>query len=579
MTKLPNDFPEPPNTAPDVDLRADTTNIALTLSGGGYRASAFHLGTLAYLRRIKILSNLDRLSTVSGGTFTGAKYILSLVENDPFPKFFNEFYAFLNNTNLIELGLKDLSEGAVQVPSGQRKLINSLANVYASTFLMAPNGDPYTFGQILDADNLRVTEISFNTTEFRTGTAFRFQRTFSKNAKIGNYYVSISKDDAKKIRMADIVAASSCFPSGFEPIAFPQDFAWPNNQVPSTVKAAMAIPPEQQPKYQCDRPDSPMNPTLKDTLPLMDGGIYDNQGIDSLLLVDDRKNDGDIDLFIISDVDPTDEDLFPYPAKSTVPSWLTLENVNQLICLFLITCIVTVISIFGGIWRELAQGTFGFWKDFFSAIMPLFLSLLVTGTILYGRRLIREQLVKIPNLGIRSWKEIKKLKVDQFIYIISLRIESLLALVLKVFMKRIRSLIFAKIYTDPKYNQKRITNRIDRLIARPVDVDNVEPPSDGLKAVIKQASCMPTTLWFNVETTTANNSLDEPKETSDLEALVVAGQATICFNLMQYIVRVYGGDPNNYPEKTLELWQDLQKDWRELNETPCIFLEKLLNER
>ena len=37
--------------------------IALSLSGGGYRAAMFHLGTLAYLNRIK-LSNGKRLLEV-----------------------------------------------------------------------------------------------------------------------------------------------------------------------------------------------------------------------------------------------------------------------------------------------------------------------------------------------------------------------------------------------------------------------------------------------------------------------------------------------------------------------------------
>ena len=70
-------------------------SFALALPGGGYRAAAFHLGTLAYLDRIKLLPHLKRLSTVSGGTFTGMKYISSLVQRVSFIDFFPGFYVSL----------------------------------------------------------------------------------------------------------------------------------------------------------------------------------------------------------------------------------------------------------------------------------------------------------------------------------------------------------------------------------------------------------------------------------------------------------------------------------------------------
>lgn len=577
MTRLPKDFTRPPiNTLPK-DLRADKVKIALALSGGGYRAASFHLGILAYLHHIQLLPNLTRLSTVSGGTFTGVKFILSLIDKHPFSKFFHEFYTFLKTKNLVELGLKDLNQGTIQVPSGEKKLINSLANVYATTFLVDPDGTPYTFGKILNNNSIRVTEVAFNATEFRTGIAFRFQKTASKKAKIGNGNVSISKKDAANIRLADIVAASSCFPGGFEPLAFPQDFAWPGNKIPPTVIAAMAIKSNKIPEYTCLDPDVPTEPVIKNTLPLMDGGIYDNQGIDSLLLADGRENDGIPDLFIISDTDPTDEDLFSYPAKISSAGWLTLEHINWLISIFLITCFLTVISIVGGIWREIAQGTFGFWKDFFSTLMPLLLSILVPVTILFGRSLIRRSLKYIPKLGIMSWQEIKTLKVNQFIYLMSLRVESLYALISKVFMKRIRSLIFQKVYKDKEYNNKRITNRIDRLIARTVkDVPGVEHPEHRLRLVIKKAACMPTTLWFNnKESLEIKTASGEKKKVCELDALIIAGQATLCFNLIQYIFRVYGENSSNYPPKILELWNDLHQELKKFNENPCWLVEKL----
>lgn len=45
--------------------------LGLALSGGGFRASAFHLGVLKRLRELGILGKVDVLSTVSGGSITG----------------------------------------------------------------------------------------------------------------------------------------------------------------------------------------------------------------------------------------------------------------------------------------------------------------------------------------------------------------------------------------------------------------------------------------------------------------------------------------------------------------------------
>ncbi|MEZ4950441.1 MAG: patatin-like phospholipase family protein [Saprospiraceae bacterium] len=59
--------------------------LALSLSGGGFRASAFHLGVLSFLDDVyfkyhdeaverNLLDRLQVLSTISGGTITGMMY-------------------------------------------------------------------------------------------------------------------------------------------------------------------------------------------------------------------------------------------------------------------------------------------------------------------------------------------------------------------------------------------------------------------------------------------------------------------------------------------------------------------------
>ncbi len=52
--------------------------LGLALSGGGFRASFFHLGVLWHLAELGILRHVEVLSTVSGGSILAALYILVL---------------------------------------------------------------------------------------------------------------------------------------------------------------------------------------------------------------------------------------------------------------------------------------------------------------------------------------------------------------------------------------------------------------------------------------------------------------------------------------------------------------------
>src|SRR5262245_41108238 len=50
----------------------ERSGIALCLSGGGYRAAIFHLGALRRLNELGILSHVDTISAVSGGSILAA---------------------------------------------------------------------------------------------------------------------------------------------------------------------------------------------------------------------------------------------------------------------------------------------------------------------------------------------------------------------------------------------------------------------------------------------------------------------------------------------------------------------------
>jgi NTE family protein len=49
-------------------------SIGIALSGGGFRAAAFHLGTLNKLQELGVLSEARVISSISGGSIAGAYY-------------------------------------------------------------------------------------------------------------------------------------------------------------------------------------------------------------------------------------------------------------------------------------------------------------------------------------------------------------------------------------------------------------------------------------------------------------------------------------------------------------------------
>jgi predicted acylesterase/phospholipase RssA len=52
-------------------------SLGIALSGGGSRAAAFHRGTIRALHDLRLLKEVDVVSTVSGGSVFGAAWICS----------------------------------------------------------------------------------------------------------------------------------------------------------------------------------------------------------------------------------------------------------------------------------------------------------------------------------------------------------------------------------------------------------------------------------------------------------------------------------------------------------------------
>ncbi|MGQ8365186.1 patatin-like phospholipase family protein [Glaciecola sp. 1036] len=529
-------------------------DVGICMSGGGYRAAAFHFGCLDYLNSFGLTEKLNAISTVSGGTFTGARYALSRAEDKSFDEFFKAFYKSLNNTNLVADGLERLAHKENKVSSNRQDLIVSMAQVYANTFFCKEDKSPYYFGDILNADNAgALKNVVLNTTDFRSGLAFRFQRTETFDGKIGNFYNNISKEDAAQIRLSDIVAASSCFPGGFEPISFPYDFTWQNEEIPATVTSSFPF------KRDYSDPTAPKGP-----IGLMDGGVFDNQGLQSLLTIEE-KNPDDFDVLIISDVDQPSLTLYQMPLPEDAGG-LSLNTISRMAKAFVVLCGITLITILYHAVQDWQTDQWSWERFVFLYSIPFILTTVASTAVYFIYTIIRDDVLpKIPSVGERAWDSLKKLKFGQIRAMINLRFGSLMTLTTSVFMKRIRSLVYGLAYNthDSLSKNKRISNLIytlspSKTISPPFPA--VEKPSTELNKVACVAFNMGTTLWFDKE--------------YELPCLVAAGQASLCYNLLKLMARRLGQDPQLYSPECKAEYDKLLSDWQSFNKDPFFALKQ-----
>ena len=521
-------------------------NIALTLSGGGYRAASFHLGVMSYLSHVEtdeygsLLEQTKVISTVSGGTITGMRYLSGLAKGENVQDIFRDIYRFMTEEDLPFLALSHLdNEGKHPI-----SLIKTMARIYDQKLFHNA-----VMGSLMDyAEEGLVKHFSANATDFVNGLPFRFQATERiRNAQdkrfeyglIGNEKITLDRDLARHIHLGDVLACSSCFPGGFEPMVFPDDF-----NLPEPEKERLRI-------LGC--------------IGVMDGGIVDNQGIDPVLLAEKRMKQNEcgrkdlcIDLIITSDVSSPYMEAYS-PTHALQGSWLGKLKLKSILRWIICSEIIATIILILGIWTNL----------------PLLLSIIgaiwITITSLWivwvvAMRKIRK-MTRHTIIG-QCLDSILKLCLSDIATLVINRVSSIKILVTIVFMKHIRRLNYRSIYENKKWLNRRIMNGIYKLRAGEKWEEYVKEgrlpewliPSELIQKNSSRAAAMGTTLWFT----------DNDKGNHIPEALVAAGQYTICWNLLSYIEKSKKSTTNmteamiyfckKYEGSLRADWEKFQKD-------------------
>ena len=106
--------------------------IALSLSGGGFRAAAYHLGLLSYLNHLKtndntpLLDHVSAVSTISGGTLTGLWLILGKARGMTNYQSLHALYELLLNSDICGRGSREFFCGK----NKNNSLIREMTEIY-----------------------------------------------------------------------------------------------------------------------------------------------------------------------------------------------------------------------------------------------------------------------------------------------------------------------------------------------------------------------------------------------------------------------------------------------------------------
>lgn len=222
-----------------------SSKIGLALSGGGFRATAFGLGSLRALHDRDLLRHVKVVSGISGGSLLTAMWAYG-------PERFDEFDATV--TDLLRSGLQaELVRRAFAPRAAGRAITSSVRAVgakrrrsYSRTDALVEALASREFGSKLVGDVTHAgTEVLVSATDMSSGNAVRFGSRVSACSPYGTIVGDVT--------VAEAVAASAAFPVLLPALRRTYEFRERNGD-------------------QRDR-----------QLVLTDGGVYDNLGLSPLL--------------------------------------------------------------------------------------------------------------------------------------------------------------------------------------------------------------------------------------------------------------------------------------------------------
>ena len=249
------------------DTRDDShrPKVGLALSGGGFRAAAYHLGVLKRLEETGVLSHLSIMSTVSGGSITGAAYALHCSQHgDGTPGSYS-----------IDALIREIREVVTHNLRGEA-LFGGVSQVIQTALSFIPGKVRRMPLLVEELDQRLYGEASLrelphwiliNATNLATGKCWKFFHN-----RVGDYLVGAT-DRTETISVAEAVGASAAYPLLVDPYPFQSRWEWFRSDLLDNrwMRGNSNLWRRRYGKRKG-----------KLTLPLVDGGVYDNEGLNGL---------------------------------------------------------------------------------------------------------------------------------------------------------------------------------------------------------------------------------------------------------------------------------------------------------
>lgn len=221
--------------------------LCLALSGGGFRATLFHLGALRRLNEIGVLSSFKSVSSVSGGSIMALCLADGMISVPPEPG------KPLKNFNNIATKAMDVVSFNLRRTVMLKKLLpwNSLTSL--PELVAKELANRVTTRTLADLPD--TPRFIFCATDLVFGSSWVYEKQ-----RAGNYQAGYKRTGLHVIELAYAAAASACFPPIFRPM----------NPV---IKGEDLEGGDEQ-GAEADE--------CRKKIRLTDGGVYDNMGLEPL---------------------------------------------------------------------------------------------------------------------------------------------------------------------------------------------------------------------------------------------------------------------------------------------------------
>ena len=222
--------------------------IGLALSGGGYRAVLYHLGALIRLNEIGYLPNIDRITSVSGGSIVAGR--LAAVWDQ---LTFDDKGICTNFDTLMVQPLRAFCSKTLDVRAGVGGVLWPFGKGVSERIIAAYDKD--LMGNKTLPDMPQRPDFIIKSANLATGRLLRFSKSRMRDYLIGEI------QNVSGVKISEAVAASSAFPPVFSPLRMKiKKGAW----------------------TQMDGAELFQQEGLKTTLELTDAGAYDNLGVERI---------------------------------------------------------------------------------------------------------------------------------------------------------------------------------------------------------------------------------------------------------------------------------------------------------